>query len=467
MDKGYSYFLSKNTSELLRGVATDTTGVYSLLNHLMKFLVEAMTFVLICGFIFVTDWTMAVCIVALALFCLVFVFLFFRKKMGNQGVQSRTYGAIVNQLAIQIFQGIKEVIVMRKQKFFVKRFEENSQKQQQAFVGQLVGAESPMYIIEGFCISGLLGMIAIRMVTGGNDMNEMIPTLSAFAVGAFRILPALGKISNNFNNIIFYRPSLNNLYEQIRQVTSYKNGMVLCEQDTGIRGFEKEFCLQHVTWSYAEEQKPVLQDVDLVIHKGDSIALIGQSGAGKTTLADIMLGLLRPQYGSVTLDGNDIFSIGREWNHLMGYVPQSVYITDDTIRNNIAFGVATKEIDDEKIWRALEQAQLAEFVRSLPQGLNTMVGERGVRFSGGQRQRIAIARALYEEPQILILDEATAALDNETESAVMEAIEQLQGRITLIIVAHRLSTIRKCDKVYEVRDGGITERNKAEIMKES
>lgn len=193
--------------------------------------------------------------------------------------------------------------------------------------------------------------------------------------------------------------------------------------------------------------------LSLIIKKGESLALIGESGAGKTTLSDVILGLLKPELGTVKMDNIDIFAIPKQWAGIIGYVPQSVYLIDDTIKENIIFGLENNENNDEAIWRALEQAQLKQFVESLPQQLNTIVGERGIKFSGGQRQRVAIARALYYDPDILVLDEATSALDSGTETAVMEAIEALQGQKTLIIVAHRLTTIRNCDKIYEVKNG--------------
>ena len=212
--------------------------------------------------------------------------------------------------------------------------------------------------------------------------------------------------------------------------------------------------IRDVVWQYEGTEKKVLKGVNLIIKKGQSVAFIGQSGAGKTTLADIILGLLYPQQGKVLLDGeHDIHQIPTQWSKLIAFVPQTVYLMDDTIRNNVAFGVDEKEIIDEQIWSVLEQAQLKDFVEELPDGLDTLIGERGVRFSGGQRQRIAIARALYTNPDILILDEATSALDNETETAVMEAIERLQGHKTLIIIAHRLTTVKKCDMIYEIKNG--------------
>ena len=223
--------------------------------------------------------------------------------------------------------------------------------------------------------------------------------------------------------------------------------------------------MSNIFWKYETQKLPVLTNVSLEIKKGKSIALIGASGSGKTTLSDIILGLLMPQGGSVTADGTDVYSMPMEWANIVGYVPQTIFLLDGTVRENIIFGLSDSKADDAKIWKSLERAQLKEFVEKLPQQLDTMVGERGIKFSGGQRQRIAIARALYNEPEILVLDEATAALDNDTESAVMESIEALHGKITLIIVAHRLETIKCCDEIYEIIDGKAVKREKEEIWK--
>ena len=215
-------------------------------------------------------------------------------------------------------------------------------------------------------------------------------------------------------------------------------------------------------WQYEGQTRPVLDGVSFEIHKGQSVALIGTSGSGKTTLSDVILGLLTPAKGSVYMDGIDIYTMPKAWAGIVGYVPQSVFLIDDTIRNNVAFGL--RDIDDADIWKALEQAQLKAFVETLPAGLDTIVGDRGIKFSGGQRQRVAIARALFNKPEILILDEATAALDNETEKAVMESIDALQGQITMVIVAHRLTTIRNCDSIYEIKDGKAVKRSKSEVF---
>ena len=224
--------------------------------------------------------------------------------------------------------------------------------------------------------------------------------------------------------------------------------------------------MRNIFWKYPNSEVLVLNNLNLTICKGDAVGLIGSSGSGKTTLSDMLLGLFRPLSGGIFVDGVNIFTIPKEWAQVVGYVPQSVYLTDDTIRNNIAFGEDEKDIDDERIWKSLEEAQFKEFVQKLPDGLDTLVGERGIRFSGGQKQRIAIARALYYNPSIVVLDEATSALDNETEKAVMESIDALQKQKTLIIVAHRLTTLKNCNKVFEIKDGKAFEVDVEQLRRE-
>lgn len=468
LDKGYPYFLTKNTSELMRGVFADVNSTYVVLNQLLKLVIDFLTITLICFYIMITDIYIALSMVILALICLLIVTFFFKGTLQNSGKISRKYEAIINQHVIQAFQGIKEVIVSRKQDYFINNFESAYMKKQKADVSQSVGAESPAYVIEALCIAGLLGIVGFRVVFSGENAQAMLPVLSAFAMGAFRILPALGRISAGFNTMVFYVHGLNEMTNRIKESendNTYALKEIYNTKDISQKvSFNDCIEIKNIYWKYSENSGYVLNDLCLKINKGESIALIGQSGAGKTTLADVILGLLKPQKGSIFIDGIDIFSIGKEWSQIMGYVPQSVYLTDDTLRKNIAFGVSDEDIDDNRVWKALEQAKLREFVENLKDKLDTKVGERGIRFSGGQRQRIAIARALYENPSILVLDEATAALDNETEKAVMESIEALQGRITLIIIAHRLSTVRKCDRIYEIKGGVAVERDKEEIF---
>lgn len=468
MGKGYPFFLTTNTSKLIRGVFADVNGVYSLLNQLFKLVIEVLTVCLICAYIINQDYWLAICVVILATICLLIIVGIFQRKMKKSGVEHRKYSAIVNQNSIQAFQGIKEVIVSGKQSYFVDNFEKAFVKQQKASIIQTIGTECPSYVIEGIFIAGLLSVIVFRIAVGGADASAMIPTLSAFAVGAFRILPALGKISAGYNAVMFYIPNLNEMYKMMKDSedeTYNLDKYYVTENNTENVTFEHQLCIKSVSFHYPNQTNNVLNDLNLTIKKGNAIAFVGHSGAGKTTLADIILGLLKPQKGDVLIDDKSVFAIGNERGKFIGYVPQSVYLIDDSIRKNVAFGERDNCIDDEMIWKALEQAQLKEFVQGLEDGLDTQIGERGVRFSGGQRQRIAIARALYKNPEILIFDEATAALDNDTERAVMESIEALQGHKTLIIIAHRLTTVKTCDEIYEIKDGKAFRRRYEELIK--
>lgn len=470
MKRGYLFFVQVNTSDLLRGIMGDVSAVYQMMYHAFRVFAELSTSLAIIIFLMVRNIGMALSVIILAGTCFVAVVLGFRKPMQRLGVQYRQSNGEAQKHSLQAFQGIKEVIVMHRQQFFVNRYEKAFERQQKALIGQTVASESPAYIIEAVCVAGLILTVSFMMY-GGTDAETFIPQLSAFAVAAFRILPSLGRITSSFNQIIYFVPSLNNTYEHLKEVRAAELTMeeeirYLTEQaqadgtrkDTAADVGDSYLTVDHVHWRYPSADHEVLDGITLHIEKGTSVALIGHSGAGKTTLADIILGLYRPQSGCIRFKGTDIRTISEQWSGSVGYIPQSVYLTDDTIRNNVAFGV--DQPDDGLVWQALEQAQLKEFVLGLPDRLDTIVGDRGVRFSGGQRQRVAIARALYYNPEILILDEATSALDNETETAVMEAIDSLQGNKTLIIVAHRLTTIRNCDVIYEVVDGKAVERGK-------
>ena len=472
MRRGYLFFAQVNTGELLRGVLEDVRSVYQIMYNTFRIFAELFTTMVIVLFVFTTDIMMAASVVVLAFLCFLIVIMGFRKTMHRLGEEyQKSYGEL-NKHSLQAFQGIKEVIAMRRQQFFVDRFERAFYRQQKALVGQVVAAESPTYIIECVCVVGFILAVGLRL-QNGSDSAEFLPKLAAFAMAAFRILPSMGRITSSFNQVVYFMPSLNKAYENLREVKQLESEEVqevtaLLEDGserevTAERTAENAYLeIKDIYWRYPNTEHDVLSGVNIEIRKGMAVALIGHSGAGKTTLADIILGLYKPQRGSVRLEGTDIKMLSGKWSECVGYIPQSVYLTDDTIRSNVAFGI--EEPDDAMVWQALEQAQLKELVAGLPDRLDTVIGDRGVRLSGGQRQRIAIARALYYNPPILILDEATSALDTETENAVMDAINSLQGHKTLIIVAHRLSTIQNCDVIYEITGGHAVEKQKEEIF---
>ena len=437
-NREYSYFLNTNTGELIRGVSGngDVDGVYLILYHGMKGLTDSMI------------------VIGLAGGSILLIDLLFRKKMGAYGKLFWNYAGESNQVLLEGFEGIKEVILHKKQQYFIGRYIEKFMMQQKAHIFQTVGGESPAYIIEGICVTGLLAAVSLR-ATGAIEIGNTISILSAFVVGAFRILPSLGKISTSVNGITYAMPSMNSVYNNVKEVNmlKQKNQVMISKNEREIYPF-KEILIDQITFSYGTGFNKIFDHFSLKIKRGQSIAFIGQSGAGKTTLVDIILGLLKPERGSILVDGCDIATVPSAWSKMIGYVSQSIYLLDSTVKHNIAFGIPDNEIDEKRVFACLKQAQLLEFVNQLPNGIETRVGDKGVRFSGGQRQRIAIARALYSEPEILILDEATSALDHDTERNVMEAIDALQGTLTLIVIAHRLSTVKKCDEIYSIEHQG-------------
>lgn len=465
MEREYVFFLGINTADVMRGVAYDVTGVYEVLLQLFRIMAEGLTAACICIFIVRADITMAACIVVLMGFSLGLLVLVFRNKMKKIGDYYRECTAKVNKYLLEAFQGIKDVLVFHKEDYFIEKYEVSFSNQLNADVARTIASESPSYFIEAVFVGGLIAVVGIRVVLG-SDTASFVPQLAAFAIAAFRILPSVGRISGSFNQFVCACPALNATYETLKEVETFKkDSRVQCEI---VKEKEKVFCneivIKDMYWKYPNSDSFVIEKLNLTIKKGKSIALIGESGAGKSTMADIILGLLVPEQGDILVDGVSIYRMMDSWKMTVGYVPQTVFLTDDTIRSNIAFGVDEKDIDEDKVRRAVEEAQLADTIAALPDGLDTVLGERGVRFSGGQRQRVAIARALYNDPDILILDEATAALDNDTENAVMEAIDALQGYKTLVIIAHRLSTIRNCDEIYEISGGNAIYRRKEEVI---
>lgn len=467
MRQGYSFFTENSSARLLNGLGEDVSSVYNIINSTFILLSKAFTILGTSIIIIVVTPSMSLVLMLLVIFCFAITQLLFRKSMSKYGKEAREYNCRGYQASLEAIQGSKEVLVMNRQKYFVDQYQRCLLGSNKATIRNAIGANAPVYLIEAVCVTGLMALIAIR-VLGETDTASMLSQLSVIAVAAFRILPSLGSVLSCVNAIVFNAPCLAASYETIEMVRRLdeqeEREEKIEEEERSHIKFTGELVLSHIMFQYPNRETAVLQDLDMQIRKGTSVAFIGASGAGKTTLADIILNLLEPNQGEILMDGYNIRTLKGQWNKIVGYVPQSVYLTDASIRRNIAFGIEEDQIDDAKVWKALEMAQLKSFVESLSGQLDTVVGEWGIQFSGGQRQRVAIARALYGEPDILILDEATAALDNETETAVMESIDALQGIKTLIIVAHRLTTIRNCDEIYEIKDGKAFKRSKEEIF---
>ena len=362
----------------------------------------------------------------------------------------------------QALGGIKEIKILERDSFFVDEYQKYYAKFARGLRLSRTISILPKYLVEAVAITGLLIAIIVKMTFGEADLIYYIPQLTVFAVAAFRLMPCVGRINEYATNMLYAFPSVDLIYKDLVEIEDYveKQDQEVAEKWNLKNAIE----VKDVTYYYPDTEEPVIDGASLTIQKGKTVAFIGTSGAGKTTMVDIILGLLVPQKGVVMADEINVHEKPKTFHAQIGYIPQVIYLSDDTIRNNIAFGVKEAQIDETAVQAAVEKAQLTEFINSLPHGLDTIVGDRGVRLSGGQRQRIGIARALYHDPEILVLDEATSALDNETESAVMEAIDHLQGLKTMIIIAHRLTTIRNVDKIYEVGEGKVRERSKEDVF---
>lgn len=465
MSRPYQFFVDGSSGEIIRGVSGDVLAIQSVILNIFKFMSETLVVICIGIYVITADPMMALGILFICAACFFSIIYALKRKMAKVGIISREAGIEASKMTVQIIYGIKDIFVRQKRKTFLDKYDMVNEKACKANTWNMFVGLLPERIIETMCIGGIITVVLFRIVMGINN-EEFIPMLAIFAVAAFRILPSISRITGYVNGFIFQRPALEAAYENIRAAREYIDSTTQTSRDNELENMGLSFHnileVKNLNWKYNEKNGDILKGLSLSVSKGEAVGLIGESGSGKSTLCDILLGLYRPQYGTVTVDGYNVFDIPYAWSKLMGYVPQMVYLLDDTIRNNVAFG--EKQISDEDVWDALDQAALKKFVEGLPEGLDTIVGERGIKFSGGQRQRVAIARALYNKPDILILDEATSALDNETEIAVMEAIESLQGSITIIIIAHRLTTLKKCDRIYKIEDGTAIEVNKEALL---
>lgn len=450
----YLFHVSKNSAELLRNINTDADYFYGVIMASLKLGVEIMVCLALGIYLLIMDKTISLVIIVLMIIMMILFMKVYKKIVYETGKTNRDTMAEMNKWVQQSFGGIKEIKVLNKEKFFLNQYNDVCTVNAKSGYMYHTITYIPKPVMEVVCVTGLIGAIAIKYYLGAS-INYFVPIISVFAVAAFRLMPSFNRITEYLGEIIYKKSSIEAVYNDLKEIEelSATGNSSDFLKDSKPAKFDKEISIRELSFKYPETDNYVINNISFDIKKNESVAFIGPSGAGKTTLADVILGLLRPQSGDVYVDDVCINEDMNAWHKIIGYIPQSIYLIDDTIRNNIAFGAET--IDEEKLKFVVEQAQLKELVDSLEAGLDTEIGEMGVRLSGGQRQRIGIARALYNNPQILVLDEATSALDNDTEAAVMEAIESLHGKITLIIIAHRLSTIESCDTVYEVKDGNI------------
>lgn len=448
----YAFHLHRNSAQLLRNVTGEvhmfTNGAMMpgmlLVSEALVLLglfvlllaVEPVGAVLVVGFLGITGWGFHRATHA---------------RIARWGLARQHHEGLRIQHLQQGLGGAKDVKLLGRETEFLEQYRVHNAQSARAGQLQYTVQQLPRLWLELLAVNGLAALV-LSMLWQGRAVEAVLPTLGLFAATAFRLMPSVNRSLNSLNSLRYALPVVNTLYAESRLPTSESEDSKIVTQP-----FRQALELDKVTFTYAGATVPALSDLSLIVRRGESVGFVGTSGAGKSTLVDVLLGLLVPISGEVRVDGRNIHADIRNWQNQIGYVPQSIFLTDDTLRRNVAFGLSDDQIDDAAVWRTIHAAQMDEFVRSLPHGLETRVGERGVRLSGGQRQRIGIARALYHDPAILVMDEATSSLDPATERDVMRAVMTLHGEKTIVLVAHRLTTVEYCDRLYRLERGKVVE----------
>ena len=454
--KSYEFYLNADTAVVQRNITSDVNNMYALILALLQLLSEGIVFACLVAVLFWQDPVMTILVTVVLVLVLFIIKVVLKPIMHKAGEDNQNFYSGLFKLISQTVMGIKEVKITGKEQFFVDDYVVCGKGYVNAVQKYSLYNNIPRLLIETVMIICMVSYM-LYLLLQGTGVETMIPTISAFGVAAMRLLPSANRINNQLNTIAFTEPFFMGVSDSLQDEINGENTDMSFAKESDTKLPVKEVIeLKDITYAYPNTDKLIFDHADLSIPVGSSVGIVGTSGAGKSTVVDILLGLLKPQTGNIYADGVDVMENYRSWIKNIGYIPQMIFMLDSTIRENVAFGVHRDRISEERIWEVLKEAQLDEFVRTLPDGLDTTIGERGIRLSGGQRQRIGIARALYEDPEVLVLDEATSALDNDTEAAIMESINRLHGKKTLVIIAHRLQTIEKCDMIYRVENGKAT-----------
>lgn len=464
LNRPYEEYLGADIPTVFRLTDSDIPNAFQLILVLIQMITEIVVSAFLCVVLVVVSPVMTVFIVAIFLGMTLLLSKILKPRLNAIGRKNQEIQSRIAKWRIQSIYGLKDVKVLHREEFFVRNYYESGSIGANVARNYAVLNNLPRLLIETIFIVSMLAFIMVYILRGGN-INVLIPQLTAFAVAAVRIMPSANRINTYMSEIAYSQPCLDYLYENLNEgmkqdvngsVTGYGKDVPKKANHTKT-ALQDKIVLDHITFAYPGTDKNIFTDAHMEVKRGQSVGIMGPSGAGKSTIVDILLGLLHAQKGTITWDGQNIFDDYDAWLSQIGYIPQSIYLVDESIRDNIAFGIDADKIDEKRIWEVLEEAQLKEFIEELPEGLDTTIGDRGVRISGGQRQRIGIARALYHDPEILVFDEATSALDNDTEQAVMDAVNSFHGKKTMIIIAHRLNTIEKCDVIYKVDGEKIVE----------
>lgn len=459
LKQSYDFHLQSSSAELIRNIDTDIAMLFQGTLAILQLITEVGVCTVLGIYLLIKDKSITV---GLSIFLIIFILLFAKRFKGyltRIGNEDRYYKANIVKWLQQSFAGMKETKILGRERFFYDNFNQNyenwAERERKYRFLQVI----PRPVLEMTCIVGMMSIVVLKLLNGTTS-DYFISTIAIFAVAAFRLLPSINRITNSMSVVMFNIPAFDAVYDELKEIEKMTVSDWQRKDEVVPLVFNKEIKISNISFKYPGRSQNVLTEVNIEIKKNQTIAFIGPSGVGKTTLADIILGILEPTEGKILIDGKDAIEHRSAWQKNIGYIPQNIYLMDDTIENNIYYGAVKDKQSEERLWKSIEQAQLKDYVLSLESGAKTLIGESGIRLSGGQRQRIGIARALYNDPAVLVLDEATSALDNDTEAAVMEAIENLTGNKTLIIIAHRLSTIQNCDIVYEIKDGKVRQTEK-------
>ena len=455
MQSPYTWFIGRKSSELLRNVNNEVSRILDgTLRPLMLIsLHSVMAVVIITALIIVEPLITGVGILFFGGFSWLFLKLT-RSKIEFYGSESLHHRNWMNFMVLQGLGGFKDARVLNRERHFVKGFNKHADKHRHYDLWHSVINSAPLYVIELIALTGIL-FIAIVMVLQFRELTSIVTVLAMFGAATVKIKPSITTIIANMNALRYNVFSVDAAYRDILKLEGVKTKQIHNEVGKGLLELRDTIELRDVHFAYPATKHPAVKNISLTIPKNSAVAFVGESGSGKTTLVDVILGLLEPQKGEVLVDGINILPNLPGWQKNIGYIPQFIYLTDDTIRRNICFGIPDEEVDEEQLGKVIDIAQLATLIHSLEKGVDTIIGERGVRLSGGQRQRIGIARALYHNPQVLVMDEATSALDNITEKFVVEAFNRLKGEKTIIMVAHRLTTVQNCDTIYMMKNAEI------------
>lgn len=452
LQKPYTFHLQNNSAQLIRNILSEVNFFSSITQSVIALTIEISIILSLTVVLFAIEPVGAIVV---TLFFVVSAYLFqllTKAKIVKWGELRQLHDGKVNLHLLQGLGGVKDVKLMGREDYFLGKFNESNLWKAKLSTRQFTLQQVPRLYLELLAVIGLVGLIVV-MVLQQKPITSLIATLGIFVAAAFRMIPSINRIMVSFQSIRFAQPVVETLYNEFKTIHEDVELSKLITPNE--RQFSDNIHSDSLVFNYPGSKVNALNGVTFTIKMGESVGLIGPSGSGKSTFVDLLLGLLKPSKGNIFVDGTDIQGDIRRWQDQIGYVPQSIYLMDDTLRRNIAFGIPDKLINEDAVLKAIKSAQLDEYVHNLPDGLETYVGERGIRLSGGQRQRIGIARALYHDPAILVLDEATSSLDTDTENKVKEAVDALKGNKTLIIVAHRLSTVQNCDRIFKFEKGRI------------